>query len=152
MAIVLEEKSVLELNVRITRLKGAEGSFTTRKKPIELEFVISDIAQDIKTKEGTVKCKIGDYILTGTEGEKWPIDQDKFLNTYNVKGNVCFKKPIDVTAILINDDLLGKNESIIVRASWGDLSGKFGDYIVEYNDNDFGVVGGDIFKKTYQNR
>ncbi len=53
----------------------------------------------IKTKEDMQPYKAGDAIMTGTEGEQWPILIDSFDKTYEVvdkdKG-LYAKKSIDV--------------------------------------------------------
>nr|DAY96286.1 MAG TPA: PGDYG protein [Caudoviricetes sp.] len=36
----------------------------------------------LKTKEGGMNLKKGDYIATGIDGEHWAIDQDIFERTY----------------------------------------------------------------------
>lgn len=38
----------------------------------------------IKTLEGNMKCKIGNYIIKGIDGEFYPIQRDIFEKTYNI--------------------------------------------------------------------
>jgi len=77
----------------------SKDGFKTAKKPIPLEFRYADTDERIQTKEGPVQAKAGDAIMTGTEGENWPIPAEKFTQTYNDLGNgTAAKKNIPVSA------------------------------------------------------
>lgn len=54
-----------------------------RKKPvvIEAEGPITE-PQDIVTLEGTMHASVGDYIITGVQGERYPCKPDIFEATY----------------------------------------------------------------------
>ena len=120
-------------------------SFETYKKPIRLKYRISDTDDTIKTKEGEVKCKEGDFILTGTEGELWPIKSEKFKSTYKqINKNFASKKKLIVYALQMKDIFR-------VKVNWSDdiLEGKYNDYLIEYNKGDYGIVDELIFRKTY---
>ena len=76
------------------------NGFKTAKKPIPLNFRISKTDEMIQTKEGPVDAKIGDIIMTGTEGEQWPIPSNKFEQTYDVlEPGLAAKKNINVFTI-----------------------------------------------------
>ena len=63
-----------------------------RKKPIIIEAYQTDIEQDIETLEGTMHANIGDYIITGVNGEKYPCKPDIFEKTYEkVSNDILFK-------------------------------------------------------------
>ena len=55
-----------------------------RKKPvvIEAEGPI-DEPQDIVTLEGTMRADVGDFIITGVKGERYPCKPDIFEATYD---------------------------------------------------------------------
>jgi hypothetical protein len=55
-----------------------------RKKPvvIEAEGPIAE-PQDIVTLEGVMRADIGDYIITGVKGERYPCKPDIFAATYD---------------------------------------------------------------------
>ena len=120
--------------------------FETAKKPIPLEFSFTDTDQTIETKEGSVQARAGDAIMTGTEGEQWPIPIEKFKQTYDDLGDgTAAKKDIPVFAKEMS-------EPFQVKVSWSSdlLSGERGDYLVQYGPGDYGIVGKDIFLKTYK--
>lgn len=53
-----------------------------RKIPIVLEAYQTDEEMDIETLEGVMHASIGDYIVTGIRGEKYPVKPDIFENLY----------------------------------------------------------------------
>ena len=52
------------------------------KKPIPVEAFQTKKPVDIKTNEGVMHANVGDWILTGIDGEKWPVKKDIFEKTY----------------------------------------------------------------------
>jgi len=127
-------------------LEGDPDAFETAKMPIPLEFRFAEEDETIQTKEGSVGASAGDAIMTGTEGENWPIPREKFEQTYDVlEPGMAAKKNIPVWAKEMP-------ESFQVKVSWSDdlLQGAPGDFLVQYGPGDYGVVGADIFRKTYK--
>lgn len=53
-----------------------------RKKPVVVEAYQTDKEMIIHTLEGDMKASIGDYIITGVNGEQYPCKSDIFLQTY----------------------------------------------------------------------
>lgn len=53
-----------------------------RKKPVIIEAYQTDKELDIETLEGTMRANIGDFIITGVNGEKYPCKPDIFEQTY----------------------------------------------------------------------
>ena len=53
-----------------------------RKKPVIIEAYQTDKEMDIETLEGTMHADVGDYIITGVKGEKYPCKPDIFEATY----------------------------------------------------------------------
>jgi len=117
--------------------------------PVTVNFAAT--AGVCNTKEGNVTYKAGDAILTGLEGEQWPIERPKFDATYEpltpteagVNGRYS-KRPLIVYALQMN-------ETFHVNVSWTDdrLEGKSGDWLLQYGENDYGIVSESIFEKTY---
>jgi hypothetical protein len=115
------------------------------KKPVVLSFEYASEDTTIETKEGPVKCAKGDAVLTGTKGERWPIQRQKFESTYDVVGEgQCAKKKIEVLAVQMD-------EPFTVNVSWSQdpLVGKPQDWLVQYGKGDFGIVSKEIFAETY---
>ena len=53
-----------------------------RKKPVVIEAYQTDKEVIIHTLEGDMTASIGDYIITGVNGEKYPCKPDIFEKTY----------------------------------------------------------------------
>lgn len=53
-----------------------------RKKPIIINAYQTDVEIDIETLEGVMHANVGDYIITGVKGEKYPCKADIFEATY----------------------------------------------------------------------
>ena len=53
-----------------------------RKKPVVIDAYKTDKELDIQTLEGTMHANIGDWIITGVNGEKYPCKPDIFEKTY----------------------------------------------------------------------
>ena len=53
-----------------------------RKKPIIIEAYQTNKELDIETLEGTMHASVGDYIITGVNGEQYPCKPDIFEKTY----------------------------------------------------------------------
>ncbi len=61
--------------------KGQGGQ--ARKKPITISYRIAQNEELIQTLEGEMIANIGDYIITGINGEIYPCKPDIFLKTYD---------------------------------------------------------------------
>ena len=55
-----------------------------RKKPVEIEAYQTDTEMIIHTLEGDMLASIGDYIITGVDGEQYPCKPDIFEKTYEL--------------------------------------------------------------------
>lgn len=69
--------------VEIKQNKGDSQKMAKfRKKPVEIEAYQTDKEMDIKTLEGTMHANVGDWIITGVNGEQYPCKPDIFEKTY----------------------------------------------------------------------
>lgn len=57
-----------------------------RKIPVVVDAVQTDTELYIDTLEGVMKASPGDWIITGIDGEKYPIKPDIFNKTYEIIG------------------------------------------------------------------
>ena len=63
-----------------------------RKKPVVVEAYKTDKEIVIHTLEGDMKASIGDYIITGVNGEQYPCKPDIFEKTYEVVNNTNYNR------------------------------------------------------------
>lgn len=52
------------------------------KKPVKVKAYQTDKVKFIETLEGTMRADIGDWIVTGVNGEQYPVKPDIFKKTY----------------------------------------------------------------------
>lgn len=57
------------------------------KKPIIVTAEQVEMETTVYTIEGPLTAKPGDWIITGVEGEKWPVKKDIFEKTYEIIDN-----------------------------------------------------------------
>ena len=53
-----------------------------RKKPVIIEAYQTQEEMNIQTLEGVMHANVGDWIITGVNGEKYPCKPDIFKKTY----------------------------------------------------------------------
>lgn len=53
-----------------------------RKKPVTVEAYQTDKEMIVQTLEGSLHASVGDYIITGVNGEQYPCKSDIFAKTY----------------------------------------------------------------------
>lgn len=53
-----------------------------RKRPVVIDAYQTDKELDIETLEGTMHANVGDWIITGVNGEQYPCKPDIFEKTY----------------------------------------------------------------------
>lgn len=58
--------------------------FKYKKKPIIISAYQTDKELIIDTLEGQLKASIGDYIITGIDGEQYPCKPEIFNKTYEL--------------------------------------------------------------------
>ncbi len=54
-----------------------------RKKPVIIEAYQTNEEKVIHTLEGNMKASVGDYVITGVNGEQYPCKPDIFQKTYD---------------------------------------------------------------------
>lgn len=82
--IQFEEKlGFLEVPLKVGR--GGE-MVKVRKIPVVVDAERTKSDRYIETLEGTMKASAGDWIITGVDGEKYPVKPDIFKKTYEIIG------------------------------------------------------------------
>lgn len=132
-------------------LKLHPRALQVMKLPVPVKVCFAMSPGTLKTKEGDVTYTRGDALLTGVEGDSWPVQRSIFDATYEpIEGTrsgsagIYVKKPIRVWAIQLDHA-----EDVWIGRGTNRLHGMRGDWLVEYSGERFGVVSQDIFQKTY---
>jgi hypothetical protein len=133
-------------------LLAGPGAVAAVKRPIPVAVAFADAGGTCETREGPVRYRAGDAILTGVEGEHWPVVRETFLATYRPapptragEDGRYTKLPALATAVQLT-------QAVAVPVGWSDdpLHGKPGDWLLRYADGGYGVVGDAIFRETYE--
>ena len=92
-------------------------------------------------------------MLTGLDGGSWPVRGETFFRTYspasgNIKSGqdgVYRKNRIPVWAVQMDEPFMVK-----LSLDKGTLRGKAWDWLLQYDTDDYGILGRDIFEATYE--
>lgn len=117
-----------------------------RQRPVEISAIRVESKTTVETLEGTEEASSGDWIITGINGEQWPISNSTFEKKYKPvrdKPGRFRKLPVDVEAAQMNS-------SFTIDTRWGTQKGKPGDWIVFTDTNDSYVCEQSIFSQSYE--
>ena len=82
-----------------------------RKKPVIVDAYQTDKEIIIHTLEGNMKANVGDYIITGVQGEQYPCKPDIFEQTYEMV--MPDKKLTDSEIIKALEDCFNKDHTFV---------------------------------------
>ncbi len=155
-AISGDDSQPANVNAAILDEVNASGVWFHAKKTAPLWAKRLKEDQAIKSLEGDVNAKAGDFLCRGAAGEFWPQSAERISEKYDPTDEVDadgFRK------FLPNSEVMAAqvDRPFQVETSWGDLEGKAGDFIlksfadseVEYPDSVW-IVDKQLFADTYQ--
>ncbi|MEB0139292.1 MULTISPECIES: PGDYG domain-containing protein [unclassified Undibacterium] len=123
-----------------------------RKRPLSYQVSFATAAGSISTLEGEVRCQPGDAIITGQNGERWPVAAAEFALRYVARepGGAAaagdyLARPLRVLARRLDAPL-----QVELEHGRGRLSAQSGDWLVQYPSHGQAIVAPDIFAKTYE--
>lgn len=118
--------------------------------PVEVRWMARDGV--CQTLEGEVAYRAGDVVLTGIDGESWPVAADRFAAGYEPvpptqpgADGAYRKRQVTLLALQLQQAL-----TVRVGYQHDPLQGKAGDWLVQYGPDDFGIVAATIFPRTYE--
>ncbi|MBC8113754.1 MAG: hypothetical protein H7062_05215, partial [Candidatus Saccharimonas sp.] len=116
-------------------------------------------AETVKTLEGELHASAGDYVCRGIAGELWPQQANKLeakytpTDTIDPAGWRKFEPRPDAAGVFAAQ----VPRTFSVTATWGELKGKAGDYLVKHAANqktlypdDVWIVDQSLFDATYE--
>ena len=134
-------------------MAGQQQAITAVKRPVlvQVDFAARDGV--LVTLEGPVSYNAGDALVTGLNGEdRWPVSRSVFQEFYTpvaptklAEPGVYKKKARKVLALQVHEPFCAD-----LAGSRGRLTGKPGDWLVQYTPGEFGVVASSIFASTYE--
>lgn len=131
-------------------LVGDPAARRAVKRPIPVQAAFAAAPGVVDTLEGEVPHQAGDAILTGVQGERWPVQRARFLETYDPvppttpgADGTYVKRRIEVLARRLDAP------ATVPAGTGGTLHGEAGDWLVQHPDKSWGIVAPAIFAATY---
>lgn len=128
------------------------GVLSVESCAVEREVEFASKSGICETLEGPVRYAKGDAIVTGVEGEQWPVSIKEFEQRYRPLQDGRFglagrfeKIPRQALAIKLTT-----SKSIVLSSSRGVLEGRVGDWIVDYGDGDLSIISARLFDSYYK--
>lgn len=135
-------------NKQLTQLPNG---FKAQKKIRKLKVYFAKTDGVLQTLEGDVHYQANDAIITGTQGEQWPVQYQKFINSYQAIAPIQMGENGDYQTNPITVTALKAEQPCQVTLSSGDiLTGQTNDYVLQYENGDYSIVSAKIFEEIYQ--
>lgn len=133
-------------------VRDAPSHVIARKLAREVDVRFADQGCVVRTAEGEVGARPGDAILTGTSGEHWRVSRSHFSDKYEPVPPTAEGEPGRYRAKRYRVLALRMDEGFRVLLSDGvsELTGRAGDWLVDYGDGSLGIVSPLIFDTTYE--
>jgi hypothetical protein len=123
-----------------------------RKLVREIEVRFTAVPCTVKTSEGEVHAHPGDAIITGIAGEHWRVSQARFAEKYRPVPPTVAGEPGRYLSLpnRIMAVRMGEAFEVLLADGVSRLSGRAGDWLVDYGDGSLGIVSPSIFATTYE--
>ena len=133
-------------------LAGDPRRVVARKLEREVQVRFASEACSLQTPEGVVHAQPGDAILTGIAGEHWRVSRAHFADKYRPKPPTQPGEAGTYLSLRNRIIALQMSEAFEVLLADGEstLSGRAGDWLVDYGDGSLGIVSPGIFATTYE--
>lgn len=123
-----------------------------RKLVKEIDVIFADGPCAVRTNEGVVHVRSGDAIITGIAGEHWRVSRSHFSERYQPVPPTTLgqpgryaSRPNSILAVPMASAF-----EVLLADGVSRLSGRPGDWLVDYGDGSLGVVSPSIFATTYE--
>lgn len=125
-----------------------------RKRPVRVSVAFARAPGTVETLEGPVACRVGDAVVTGVAGERWPVPPATFTARYRPVGSLAPGRdgdyesvPEEAWAVQLEGS---EEERRVATPSGAVLAARPGDWVVERGKGDVHVVAGDLFWLLYE--
>jgi PGDYG protein len=133
-------------------LRTDPAARSVRKRPIPVVVEIATTPGELQTLEGPVRFRAEDALITGVQGERWPVARERFDATYEAvpptvpgASGLYLKRPVTVLARQMD-----KAFAVRVGYAADPLQGQPGDWLLQYAPGEYGVVSAAVFGQTYE--
>ena len=123
-----------------------------RRRPLVFEVAFNQEKVVIDTIEGPVHAEVGDAVVTGVRGERWPVRRPKFAELYEPVSGTRMGEDGHYRrrAVVVRTTRLTQPLSLFLPDEQGALSGNAGDWLVQHADGSCGIVADGSFQQTYE--
>jgi hypothetical protein len=117
---------------------------------VQVEF--AGAAGTLATMEGEVRYRAGDALLTGQEGERWPVAREQFFATYEAAAPTrpgtagTYRRRQGTVWAWRADHML----DVVLSDGRGSLRASTGDLLVQFDSGDIAVMPEHIFRRSYR--
>jgi len=141
-------------------IEGFKGlPYKTYEKFGEVQFETSQKVQEVVTSvngevETTNTAQIGDYIITGVNGEKYVLTPKKFMQNYEIE-EYSYSNMTGTAKVKPQPRFAAQwnlQDQLVFTAAWGEkMICNEGDYLVAFQDfSEVYRIEKSIFEKTYR--
>lgn len=133
-------------------IAGRPGVCAVRSRELTRKVKFAVANGVLETREGPVRHQKGDALVTGDDGERWPVTLALFRKTYEPVGDYTFGQDGAYRKIQRNASALrlAGPRSFALSRGRGALSGKAGDWILDYGRGDLSIVAEKQFEAYYE--
>ena len=128
-----------------------EDALCAVKKGLLVSVPFAAAAGVLETRDGPAPYREGDALLTGIQGDSWPMTPECFRSTYAPAPGTApgsagkYRKNTSAVRALRMDEPFSAALSDSKDILWG----KRGDWLLQYASGEYCVAAGEIFEKTY---
>lgn len=144
--------AVARMTHALPDLRRQPHALLVRKRALPMQVTFAGADGTCETLEGAVNYRTGDALLTGTRGERWPVERERFLSTYHPippthagEPGAYAKRPHTVLALQLAQPL-----AVPVASSAGVLQARASDWLLQYAPDEYGVVSNEVFLEIYE--
>jgi PGDYG protein len=135
-------------------VSGDPRRVAARKREREVQVRFATEACMVQTPEGAVRARSGDALLTGDSGDQWRVTRARFPEKYRPvppttdgSPGTYATVPIEVLALQMQ-----KPFAVVLTDGESRLTGRPGDWLVDYGDGSLGIVAAVLFPTIYDVR
>jgi PGDYG protein len=136
----------------LQEISNNPNCIVVRARAREVSVTFATVEDLIDTIEGQVLAHVGDAVVTGVLGERWPIDRARFHQKYApVAPTRCgrcgtYRRRQTLAHALRQDHAF----FVHLAAGHSRLTGTSGDWLVDYGDGTLGIVAAAVFERSYE--
>lgn len=134
------------------KLTSQPGIQKAQSIPTDRDVLFANTNGIQQTPEGPVRYNVGDALITDVDGNQWPINRGYFEKHYAPKSGLKMGENGIYTRLthIVNALQLTDCRRLDLSRGRGILLGQKDDWLVEYEDGEMSIVGGDQFKILYK--